>query len=297
MVWLLSHLDLVLFRLSNKPITLAAVLVLATTLVVVTLLGRLVRRGVVGLVQHRDPARAGIGYAAGKIVQYAVVLVGGLLAFQNFGLELSALAAFGAVIGVGLGLGLQGVMQNFVSGLILLFERHIQRGDFVVIGDTTGRVVDIAIRATTLVTRDGVAIVVPNSELTSGRIINLTQPRAAYRTCITVGVAYGSDTALVKDILLETAAAHPSVLEDTPPRVFFSDFADSALLFRLTVWIDDADREPEILSDLRFAIDAAFREASVQIPFPQRDVNLRLADAALRDAALAATGASPAQIA
>lgn len=275
MSWLTSRLDIELFRLSNKPVTLAAILLLLVSFIVVVFLAQLTRRAVARVVERKGHGRGGVGYATGKIAQYAVLLTGSLVALQNVGIDLSAVAALGAVVGVGIGLGLQGIMQNFVSGLILLFERHIQKGDFVVIGDTTGRVVDIAMRATTLITRAGVLVVVPNSELVGGRVSNLTQPSAAYKTRMTVGVAYGSDTAAVKKILLDVAAASPDVLKDSPPAVQFDDFADSALVFILLVWIDEPDRELDILSDLRFEVDRVFREAGVQIPFPQRDVHIK----------------------
>lgn len=275
MKWLTSRLEIEVFRLSDKPVTLAAVLLLLASLIAVLFLGGLTRRAVTRLVERRGHGRGGVGYAMGKLAQYVVLLTGTLVALQNVGIDLSAVAALGAVVGVGIGLGLQGVMQNFVSGLTLLFERHIQKGDFVVIGDTTGRVIDIAMRATTLITRAGVLVVVPNSELIGGRVANLTQPNASYKTRMTVGVAYGSDTAKVKGILLDVAARHPEVLKEAPPAVQFSDFADSALVFDLLVWIDDAERELDILSDLRFEVDRAFREAGVQIPFPQRDVHIK----------------------
>lgn len=280
MSWLTSRLDIEVFRLSNKPVTLAAILLLLASFIAVVFLSRLTHRAIERLLERRGHGRGGAGYAIGKIAQYTVLLMGTLIALQNVGIDLSAVAALGAAVGVGIGLGLQGVLQNFVSGLILLFERHIRKGDFVVIGDTTGRVVDIAMRATTLITRSGVLVVVPNGELVGAQVANLTQPSPAYKTRVTVGVAYGSDTARVKEILLRVAAAHPKVLRDTPPAVQFADFADSSLLFVLLVWIDDADAEMDILSDLRFEVDRAFREAGVEIPFPQRDIHIRTPAAA-----------------
>ncbi|MEZ4300046.1 MAG: mechanosensitive ion channel [Polyangiaceae bacterium] len=280
MSWLKTHINVELFRISDKPVTVAAIFLLLTTLVLVVFIARITQRGITRLIERRDHGRAGLGYAIGKIAQYAVLLIGTLVALQNVGIELSALAALGAVIGVGIGLGLQGIMQNFVSGLILLFERHIQKGDFIVIGDTTGRVVDIAIRSTTLLTRTGILVVVPNSELVGTRVSNLTQPSTSYRTKMVVGVAYGSDTRKVQRVLHACADRHPKVLKEPAPTVLFTDFADSSLLFTLVVTIDDASKEPDILSDLRFDVDASFRENKVEIPFPQRDIHIKSKPAA-----------------
>jgi small-conductance mechanosensitive channel len=178
------------------------------------------------------------------------------------------------VLLVGIGFGLQSIAQNFISGVILLLERPVGKGDFVRIGDSYGSVVDIGLRATRIVTRDQVTIIVPNSELISGQVVNYSSPTQSVRVAVGVGVAYGTDTALVDRILLEVAAAEALVLADPPPEVRFQDFGDSSLDFSVLVWIARPRDDQLVASRLRFAIDAAFRRERVKIPFPQRDLHI-----------------------
>jgi potassium efflux system protein len=265
-----------LFRLSGASVTPASLLVFLGTLIGAILAGRLIRRVTTRFLIRRGGAQAqGTAYAVARIAQYSVALIIVLVGLDNVGLSLSALATFGTFLSVGIGFGLQNIVQNFVSGLILLIERPVQKGDFVRVGDTAGTVEEIAMRATRIITRDGVAIIVPNSELISGRVVNLSAPTSTYRVRVAVGVAYGSDTSTVRRVLLDVAGGEPRVLEAPPPAVFFRDFADSSLAFELCVWLQDPHEEPLATSDLRFAIDAAFREAGIEIPFPQRDLHLR----------------------
>ena len=268
------HTDL--FRLSGATVTPASLLMLLASLIVAALAGRFVRRLTTRfLLRKGTGSQEGTAYAAARIAQYLVVFLCVLVGLDNFGISVSSLAAVGAFLSVGLGFGLQNIVQNFVSGLILLVEQPVKKGDFVRVGEAVGVVDDIAMRATRIVTRDGVAIIVPNSELISGRVVNLSAPTSIYRTRVTVGVAYGSDTARVRALLGELGARHPRSLATRPPEVYFRDFADSALTFELCVWLDDPNEEPVVTSELRFAIDAAFREAGIEIPFPQRDLNLK----------------------
>ncbi len=271
MTWLTLHTEL--FRLSGAPVTPASLLALVGSLAFAALAGRWVRS-----LTRRVFMRGGdegTAYAVAQMAQYAVVILIVLVGLENFGLSLSSLAALGAFLSVGVGFGLQNIVQNFVSGIILLVERPVKRGDVVRTGETVGRVDQIALRATRLITRDGVAIIVPNSDLVTGRVVNLSAPTTVYRARVLVGVAYGSDTARVKETLLGVARRDPRVLEARPPEVYFREFGDSALGFELCVWLDDPFREPAVTSDLRFAIDAAFREAGIEIPFPQRDVHIK----------------------
>jgi small-conductance mechanosensitive channel len=268
-----SYLHTELFRLSGAPVTLASILGLLAALLVATVAGRWVRaltgRFLVGRGEQ------GTAYAVARIAQYSVVSVVVLFGLDNLGVSLRSLAALGAFFSVGIGFGMQNVVQNFVSGLILLVERPLKHGDVVRTGDTVGVVDEIALRATRILTRDGASIIVPNSELVSGRVVNLSAPTTVYRVRIAVGVAYGSDTTRVKETLFEAARRDRRVLESRPPEVYFRDFADSALAFELCVWIDDPQGEPDVTSDLRFAIDAAFRAAGIEIPCPQREIRLK----------------------
>ncbi len=194
------------------------------------------------------------------------------------GLELSNLAIIAGALSVGIGFGLQNIVNNFISGLILLFERPIKAGDWIVVGSTEGYVRKIRIRSTQIQTFDRADVIVPNSELISGQVTNwmLYDPRGRVR--VPVSIAYGSDTGQVKDLLLKIADGHPLVIHDDPDRaskVFFLSFGDSALNFELHCHIGHIDQRLQVMSDLNFAIDAEFRKHAIEMPFPQQDVHVR----------------------
>lgn len=212
------------------------------------------------------------------ITSYAGVAIAIVVALAVTGLEFTNLAIIAGALSVGIGFGLQNVVNNFVSGLILLFERPIKTGDWIVVGDTEGYVKRISIRSTQIQTFDRADVIVPNSDLVSKQVTNwmLHEPRGRIR--VPVGVAYGSDTEKVRDILLEIARAHPEVICDASaplPKVFFLTFGDSALNFELRCHIQNIDERRQVTSDLNFAIDKAFREHGIEIPFPQRDLHVR----------------------
>jgi small-conductance mechanosensitive channel len=275
MHWLGQNLRTVLFHLSDAPVTPLSLLLFLATLIATVIIARLVRRGVRHFFERKGEEHEGIAYAIGRIVQYVIYAVGFVFALDNVGIDLAAFAAVGAVITVGVGFGMQNIASNFISGIILLIERPVQKGDFIAVGDTVGTVTAIEMRATKVVSPDGVAIIVPNSELISSYVLNQSSPTTRRRVTVSVGVAYGSDAAVVRDTLIDVAKKNENVLADPEPKVFFKDFGDSALAFDLTVWIARPEIAPAITSDLRFAIDAAFRVRGIEIPFPQRDLHLR----------------------
>jgi potassium efflux system protein len=273
--WLTAHMETALFRFNQTPVTPLSILIFIGILVFTVILARIVRRAVTRFLRKRGEANEGMAYAIGRISQYVVYAMGFIFALDNVGIDLAAFAAVGAVITVGVGFGMQNVAQNFISGLILLIERPVQKGDYILVGETVGTVVSIEMRATKVVSPDGVAIIVPNSELISKNVLNETFPTSKKRVSVAVGVAYGSDVPLVKETLLALAAMHEQVLKDPLPEVFFRNFADSSLEFALAVWLPHPQVEPLVTSDLRFAIERTFREKNIEIPFPQRDVHVR----------------------
>ncbi len=209
---------------------------------------------------------------------YAFFAIALLVALGVAGFDFGSLALIAGALSVGIGFGLQNIVNNFISGLILLFERPIKTGDWIVVGNTEGYVKRIRIRSTQIQTFDQADVLVPNSELISSQVTNwmLKDPRGRIR--VPVGVAYGSDTAQVRDILVQVAEEHPRVVNDgsSPrPRVLFREFGDSSLNFELRCFIQNIDERMRITSDLNFAIDKAFREAGIEIPFPQRDIHVR----------------------
>ncbi|RLA27395.1 MAG: hypothetical protein DRQ63_06010 [Gammaproteobacteria bacterium] len=200
-----------------------------------------------------------------------------LIGLTQAGVDLGGLVWVSSALALGLGFGMQEIANNFVSGLILLFERPIRAGDFVTVGDVEGYVRRIRIRATEIETLDNQNVLVPNSELISGQVTNWVLRDTYGRLRITVGVAYGSDVEKVKEILETVACAHPEVITDgraPAPRALFWGFGDSSLDFELRVRIDRIDRRFSVKSDINFEIDKAFRDAGITIPFPQRDLHL-----------------------
>lgn len=208
-------------------------------------------------------------------LNYVFLAIGSVIALQTIGVDLTAFAVIAGALGVGIGFGLQNIANNFISGLILLMERPVKVGDFIDVAGTLGIVERIGARCTVVQTLDNIAVLVPNSSFISERVVNWSYGSPVTRLHVRVGVAYGSDTALVEKTLLDVGKAHPLILADPPPRVSFTGFQDSALGFDLLVWTDQPAKNMPIISDLNFAVDRAFREKGITIPFPQQDLHVR----------------------
>jgi small-conductance mechanosensitive channel len=212
--------------------------------------------------------------AVGTLTHYAVMVIGVMVAFSAAGFDMSRISIIFGALGVGVGFGLQNVVNNFVSGLILLFERPIKVGDAVQLDTTLGVVKEIGIRVSRLRTYDGAEVIVPNSALTSAEVVNWTYRDDQRRTEIPVGVAYGTDPARVIELLLEAARKHPEVSDRPEPQVLFREFGDSALEFSLRIWTA-TDSYLRITSELRVSLVQVLAEAGISIPFPQRDLHVR----------------------
>jgi small-conductance mechanosensitive channel len=214
-----------------------------------------------------------------RLMHYALVLVGFLIALSALGFELKNVTIIGGALGVGIGFGMQAIVSNFVSGLILLFERPIKVGDVIQLSDgQQGRVLNLGLRATTVQTFDRAEIVVPNADLIANQVTNWTLGDRGMRLSIPVGAAYGSDVETVMRELLAAAMENDRVLKDPRPVVLFLNFGDSSLDFQLRVWIADFGDRRIIQSDLIRDIDRRFRAEGIEIPFPQRDLHLRSVD-------------------
>jgi small-conductance mechanosensitive channel len=217
----------------------------------------------------------GSQFAVAKIVRYVLIAIGAMIAAESMGVRLDALLAASTVLAVGIGFGMQNITQNFISGLILLVEQPVRKGDFIKAGDMVGVIEDIGLRATRIVTRDEVAVIVPNSRLITEAVVNHSRPTLKVRIKINVGVAYGSDVPKVRETLLKVTEADTHILHEPKAEVRFEDFGDSALMFSLLVWIPDARLDLRVASNLRFEIEEAFRENQIELPFPQRDIHIR----------------------
>jgi small-conductance mechanosensitive channel len=263
-----------LFAIGGTTLTTGSLLLGATIGFVAFVLANILAFSTKRLLKARG-ADQGAQFAVAKMVRYTVITVGVVAGCNTIGLRLDALLAASAVLAVGIGFGLQNIAQNFVSGLILLVERPVRHGDFVKVGDTLGTVEDIGLRATHIITRDEVTIIVPNSALVTAEVVNHSRPTTSLRIRVVVGVAYGVDTDHVRKALLNVAKSEPKVLAKPEPEVRFEDFGASSLTFSLLCWIAQAREDLRVASALRFAIDHAFRREGIEIPYPRTDIRIR----------------------
>jgi potassium efflux system protein len=224
--------------------------------------------------------QVGVRISIARLIHYGFVFVGFILALAALGVGLREITIIAGALGVGIGFGLQGIVNNFVSGLILLFERPIKVGDFIQLGEQWAEIKKIGLRATVVETLDRSEIVVPNSDLVSNQVTNWTLSNRMLRIVVPVGVEYGSDVPLVMETLKEAAMASPKVMRLPEPQVLFVNFGESSLDFQLRVWISNIDDRFSVKSQLHQEIDRRFRQAGIVIAFPQRDLHLRTLDQA-----------------
>jgi small-conductance mechanosensitive channel len=274
-----SVLDYHLFSIGNQPITPAQLVVLVIALLVTALIARAGRR----LIEERLLRHMAEGqrYTLARLSHHTIWLLGIVVGLRMVNIDLTALTIVVGALGLGVGLGLQSIVADFVAGIVLLFERPIKVHDRVTSEAFEGNVVAINFRATTIVTNDNITMIVPNSEFVNRRVINWSHEDPKIRIHLPIGVAYGSDTRLVTETLLEVARADFAVRDEPPPTVHFVEFGDSSLNFELLVWIDNPAEHFRLRSRLNYAIDEAFRTRGIQIPFPQRDLHVRTVPAAL----------------
>jgi small-conductance mechanosensitive channel len=265
-----------LFQLGGRPVSLLVLMQFILLIAAVIMVARLIRRVLRDRLLARTHLDRGLQDAIARMSGYAVLVIGTMIGLQTLGFELTSLTVVAGALGVGLGFGLRNIIENFVSGLIILGERPIQLGHRIEVGDTIGSVVQIGARSTAVLTNDNIRIIIPNSELITGRVVNWSHGDGQIRLRIPVGVSYLSDVQLVQKLLLEVAAANESVLEDPAPAVIFVEFGESALNFELRVWTQELlDRPGRLTSQLNFSIWEKFREHNIEIPYPQRDLYLK----------------------
>ncbi len=251
------------------------------SLLVIVLVFVLARLGLwsLGMVLNRNLSKrtqgdAGRRHALMQIAKYVVYTLAVLFSLQSVGLNLSLILAGSAALLVGIGFGLQNIFNDFLSGIIILFDGSIQVHDVVQVGELIGKVTHIGLRATTVYTRDGISVIVPNAKFTLENVVNWSHTHESARFNVQVGVAYGSDVEQVIRTMGKAVQDHPKIEQDPPPKVRFTDFGDSALLFEVLFWTRDTFSVEFTKSDIRIAIDKGFREAKIQIPFPQRDLHI-----------------------
>ncbi len=263
------------FSVGSAHISFAAIF----TALIIFVLGFLGTRGTKRWLERELLSRSsldiGLKASISTIFGYVGLVLTFIVGVSFAGIDLSSVALVAGALSVGIGLGLQGIVNNFVSGIVLMAERPIKVGDWVVVGQDQGIVKRISVRSTEIATFDNCSVIIPNSDLISGVVQNWMHNDLMGRVVVPVGVAYASDPEKVKELLLRCARAHANVLERPEPQVFFLDFAESSLNFDVRVYVSDIRTLLTTSSELRFMIHKCFKEEGVEIPFPQRDLNIR----------------------
>jgi small-conductance mechanosensitive channel len=265
-----------IFQLGGAELTVWSFLQLVVLIPLLFALTAVLKRGIVRALATGGRFDQSTREAVGAVTRYLVVALGLLIIIQTAGIDLTTLNVLAGAVGIGVGFGLQNIANNFISGLIILFERPIKLGDRIVVNDIEGAVAAIRARSTTVITNDNIAIIVPNSLFVTGTVVNWSHGEERVRFRIPVSVAYGTDVRAAERVLLDVAASNPDVLEHPAPAVRFREFGDSGLHLELRAWSTTlVHRKGILISALNFAIYDALREHGIEIPFPQRDVHLK----------------------
>lgn len=272
-IWIV--LDYPLFKLGKSSITLWAILLNVLLVVSFFVATAKLKAWLIASLSQKKGINISNWRAAITLGYYGLLGIGLVGILQTTGLDLSFFTVLTGAIGIGVGFGMQTIISNFVSGIILLLEKPLKLGDRIEIGEVSGNVHNISVRATTIITNNNVAIIVPNSDFISKQLINWSYSGNTVRISISVPVSYDSDPELVKKLLLEVAKQEPGVLETPGPMVRLSKFGDSGLVFDLLVWTQEyADRMGALRSLLNFAVLKSFKENKIRIPYPQMDLHI-----------------------
>ena len=278
---LTGWLDIGLFNVGKTSVTTSGLVRVLLILLAAWLLSRIVRTALARIAGRWPGMTPSSVYAFGRVLHYALILLGLAIGLSTIGIDLSNLALLVGALGVGIGFGLQSMVANFFAGLIILFERHLKIGDFVELeSGITGEVREIRMRATRITTNDNIDILVPNSEFVSGRVTNWTLDEAYRRIRVPFGVAYASDKEKVRAVVLEAAKRVPHTLTGVygrDPHVELVKFGDSSLDFELVVWLtpEAVKRPAMVAAAYLWEIHTALCENNIEIPFPQRDLHFR----------------------
>lgn len=270
-----AFLETPLFKLGETQITLLVVLYfLLLLLLLVFISGK--SKKIVNRVLARRGVDLGVREATGSIVRYLMLFIGLLVILQTVGIDLTALSILTGAVGLGIGFGLQNIASNFISGIIILFERPVRIGDRIAVGDVEGDVVRIGARSTSVLTNDNIDIIIPNSKLITENVVNWTHGERRVRFRIPVSVAYATEVRTVEQALLEAAKDVYDVLETPAPAVRFLSFGENGLEFELRAWTTTlVHRRGKFTSQINFAIYDKFKEYEIEVPYPQRDIHIR----------------------
>ncbi len=287
-----------LFDIGDTPVSAYGLLRVALIMVLAVLLSRLARH-LLARFGARQPGSASAGlYTIGRLLHYVLITAGLMVGLASIGLDFSQLALVAGALSIGVGFGLQSIVNNFVSGLMILFERSLKIGDVVELDSgVRGVVREIRVRSTLVATADGVDIIVPNSEFVSGKVINFTLREPYHRIHVPFGVAYHSAKEQVREIVIEAARTVPftHIAPGREPDVWLVRFGDNSLDFELVVWVNPAavTRAGAVMATYLWEIETALKRHGIEIPFPQRDVHLRVAASEVKSLGTTTPGAPP----
>ena len=263
------------FKLAGTTFTIGTIFYLIFSLFLLFFLSEKLRKLLTRKILTRYNVSLGARQSIGSIVKYTIVIIGLMVIVESTGFDLSTLGLIAGALGVGIGFGLQNITNNFISGIIILFERPVKVGDRIAVGDVTGNIVRIAARSTTVITNDNIAIVVPNAEFINSRVINWSLNDRNVRFNFPIGVAFEEDPEKIKNLLLDVANQNPGVQKLPKPDVLFDSYGSSSLNFILRIWTSEYSDNPNVLkSQLYYSIFKAFKENNIKIPYPQRDLHL-----------------------
>ena len=267
--------DFVLFKIQDVGITISHLMVAIIAVLVSLVVSKIVRSSLRNHVFKKMNIDEGLEYTLLRFLHFLILFIGIYIGLSTVNIPLGAILGLFAVIGVGIGFGLQNLTSNFISGIILLLERPVKVGDRLEISGVWGDVKQIHLRTTLIETPDGISVIVPNSKLLENEVVNYSYGNPKIRLQVPVGIAYGSDCQKAAEILVQVALDNKRVMIEPKPKAWFREFGDSSLNFMLLFWIPNAAVKYDVISEINFAIDAGFRKNGIEIPFPQRDLHLR----------------------
>lgn len=262
-------LDFKLFTVGKADISVSSLIFLVIFILALNFIVKIIRK----LIYRSQKLDESKKFTIFSLIKYVLYVVGFILGMNMIGINVSVLMGASAALLVGIGLGLQNIFSDFVSGIVLLLDSSIKVGDIIEVDNLVCQVKEINLRTTTVLTRDDKYVILPNTFLTKNNLFNWTHSNLNSRFDIQVGVAYSSDVQTVMDILKSVTAANPKVVKTPEPFVRFNDYADSALIFNVYFWSSDPFRVENLKSELRVKYFEAFREHDIEIPFPQRVVH------------------------
>lgn len=274
--YIIKIFDTRLFNLGETEVTLWSIIYFVFSILLVVYVSSKARDLLERKILTRYSLDIGVRQSIATIIRYIILIVGFTIVIQTAGIDLTALGLLAGAVGVGIGFGLQNITNNFISGIIILFERPIKVGDRIEVANVRGDVVKISARATTVVTNDNISIIVPNSDFISSTVINWSHNDRLVRFNFPVGVAYKENPEFIKQLLLQVVTENAGVLKNPTPDVLFDGFGESSLDFNLRVWTSQYTDRPNVLkSQLYYAVFKKFKENNIEIPFPQRDLHLK----------------------